>query len=105
MTESPVLTFREACAYLKRGSTWLKGHADEIGAIRDGGRIAFLKSDLDAWFTRHRATPKTEAAPTPITAPRQVRQHDSPLNPVTRLPWGVLPAPAAAPATRRGRAK
>lgn len=69
--DSPVLTLREAGAYLKRGRTWMLAHADEIGVIRDGGRLAFLRADLDGWLARHR-TVKADVIviPTSITTRR-----------------------------------
>lgn len=94
--DSPVLTFKEACAYLKRGSTWLKLHADEIPAVRDGGRIAFLLTDLDAYLARHRTQTQAKQEPTPIRrAAPDTTQHRHATNPVSKAPWTAAPPPRA----------
>lgn len=91
MTASPVLTLREACAYLRRGRTWMKANADAIGVVRDGGPLLFKQADLDAWLERHRVQegPRVvtlPARPAPRTnVPEHLRGR---INPVTRRPYG-----------------
>lgn len=90
-TDSPVMTFREACAYLKRGRTWLKQRADQIGCIRDGGRLAFFRDDLDQWLSSHRSQAVEAPAPavTPIRArPRRVRYEG--VSPISGRPRRVM---------------
>jgi hypothetical protein len=85
---SPLLTFAEAMAYLKRGRSWLKANADRIGVIRDGGKLAFLREDLDRYIASKRVQtePVQPAGPTPIRA-RPAVQHRHKTNPLTGHPW------------------
>jgi excisionase family DNA binding protein len=88
--ESPLLTRAEACAYLKRGRTWLAEHADEIGAVRDGRTVLFRRADLDAWIERHTIRPA--GAPEPMRRARpSVVVPSGRINPISGLPYGVLP--------------
>lgn len=94
---SPILTLREACAYLKRGRSWLLEHADEIGVIRSGagGKLSFRQADLDAWLTSHRVQ-KVAAQPAEPTPIRTVRSSQrTGLNPVTKAAWSGTPAARA----------
>lgn len=86
---SPLLTFAEAMAYLKRGRSWLKANADRIGVIRDGGKLAFLREDLDRYIASKRVQtePVQPAGPTPIRA-RPAVQHRHANNPLTGHSWG-----------------
>lgn len=89
---SPVLTFAEACAYLRRGSSWLKANANRIGVIRDGGKLLFLRSDLDAHLASKRVQTGevAELPPAPIRRSAPVK-HRHALNPVSRRPWDDAP--------------
>jgi hypothetical protein len=92
LIESPILTFAEACAYLRRGSSWLKANANRIGVIRDGGKLLFLRSDLDAYLASKRVQTSDVAQlpPTPIRRSAPVK-HRHALNPVSGRPWPDAP--------------
>lgn len=92
--DSPVLTFKETMAYLKRGSSWLKKNADRIGVVRDGGKLSFLRADLDAYLARNRTQTQPEAAPRSIQSAR--RKHDG----ISVLTGRPFRSPAVA--TQRG---
>ena len=64
--ESPLLTLREACSYLRRGQSWVREHANEIGVIRDGGKLLFLESDLIAWTASHRVQEPSSVVALPV---------------------------------------
>jgi len=44
----PLWTVREVCAYLRRSERWVRGHADELGAIREFGGLRFDPAVLRA---------------------------------------------------------
>lgn len=89
--ESPLLTLKEACSYLRRGQTWVRLHAKEIGVVRDGGMLLFLRADLDRWLERHRVQEPSKVVALPTrpapsaTLPTSLRGR---INPVTRRPYG-----------------
>lgn len=90
---SPLMTAKEAMAYLRKSRAWLTRHADEVGCVRDGGRLYFRLTRLDDWIARHEVVP-----PAAIEDTRRgrsgVRRAPTaglgPTNPVTGLPWGAL---------------
>lgn len=89
--EAMLLTFSEACEYLRVGETWLKQHKNEIGYIGGGKFLRFERAALDAWIARHRTAPRTEDAATPAkVSARPVRlvARSEGTNPVTGKPWG-----------------
>lgn len=91
--QSPLMTAKEAMAYLRKSRAWLTRHADEIGCVRDGGRLYFRITRLDAWIAAHEVVP-----PQPLEgrrrqsrpAPPHPRAGLGPINPVTGLAWGAL---------------
>lgn len=105
MTAEPLLSAREAQAVLGCSRWFLTEHAAELGAVKVGNRLKFTRAGLDAYITR-----QTVKAPEPITAPSTpAPQHRlafvglGPVNPVTRLPWGMSTQGAASPAAGRTR--
>lgn len=75
MTAEPprLLTTPEAMALLRvRSKTWLYARADELGVIRETGRLLFPESDLVAWIERHR-TRTVVSLPTPQPTPQSER--------------------------------
>lgn len=88
--EPALLTFQDACVYLKCGATYLKRHKAEIGYVGGGKFLRFERPSLDAWIAKRRVLPKTDDA-TP--APRQrkplrlLRAPSGRPNPLDGLPW------------------
>jgi hypothetical protein len=90
--ESPVLTAKEAMAFLKRGRTWLTEHADEIGCVRKNGLLYFYVRDLEAWLARD-YRPPTHAQARQSTW--SVLVSGTAINPLTGLPYGTPLEPSA----------
>jgi hypothetical protein len=84
---SPLLTAREAMAYLRCGRSFLHQHADEIGVIRYPGKLLFATADLDRYIASKRVqTPVARPTPTPIRD-RPAAQHRHKNNPLTQRAW------------------
>lgn len=85
--QSPLLTAAESMAYLRKSRAWLTRHADEIGCVRDGGRLYFRLTRLDAWIARHEVVPV--GAPTAMAVERRVsgRAGIGRINPFTGEPY------------------
>lgn len=78
--ESPLLTAREAMAYLRRGRTFMTEHAAELGARRVGSRLMFARTDLDSYLERCRVRSVTlvsEPSPAPIPIVQRAAPSDS----------------------------
>jgi len=92
--ESPVLTAREAAAYLKVARSFLTAHLSEISHTRAGRDLRFMAADLDAYLARGRKHPMVAAEPTPArrSAPPLRPRRDG-INKVTGKPWGYYDAP------------
>lgn len=66
---SPLMTAAEAGAYLRKSRAWVSRHADEIGCVRDGGRLHFRIARLDAWISSH----EVGGAPLRLVEPRRMK--------------------------------
>jgi hypothetical protein len=86
--EPALLTFAEACIYLRCGESYLKQHKAEIGYVGGGKFLRFERAALDAWIARRRVLPKGE---TPELARRSRRpiplRRASGVNPLDGEPW------------------
>lgn len=89
---SPLMTAQEAMSYLRRSRAWLTRHADEIGVVRDGGRLLFYRRDLDAYLARNYVQPKVLRVVdvTPERRPAKRLPKLTGINPVTGVPYGSL---------------
>ena len=87
--QSPLLTAREAMTYLRKSRPWITRHADELGCVRDGGRLYFFQRDLDAYLARCYVRPRAELVPHERRRPVRLVTGAG-TNPVTGLPWGAL---------------
>lgn len=85
--DSPVLTFKEAMAYLKRGETWLRQHKAEIGYVGTG-RPMFERAALDAWLARNRVAPEVEPERAPYQPKPLVFPGSTRINPLDNKPYG-----------------
>ncbi|MDP3561696.1 MAG: helix-turn-helix domain-containing protein [Legionellaceae bacterium] len=48
--KKPLMSVKEVCEYLGKGSTWLDIHKAEIGFTKAGGEIRFKRKDVEAYL-------------------------------------------------------
>lgn len=99
--QSPLLTAQETMSYLRKSRPWLTRHADEIGCVRDGNRLYFRLTRLDAWIERHEVLPPRESKPVGVERRARAVPGLGRINPVTNRPYGAY-GPAFAASTAAG---
>jgi hypothetical protein len=83
---APLLTTKQAAAYLQKDRSWVSRNAAELGASRIGRDLRFALDDLIAYRERSKLA-QPIAEPTPIRAERPRRRTGT--NPFTQRPYGV----------------
>jgi excisionase family DNA binding protein len=83
---SPLLTTKQAAAYLQKDRSWISRHAAELGASRVGRDLRFRLESLDAYVNGAQLR-EPSPEPTPIRAERPRRRTGT--NPFTQRPYGV----------------
>lgn len=46
----PLMTVKEVCEFLGKGSTWLDANKEKIGFTRAGGELRFRRKDVEAYL-------------------------------------------------------
>lgn len=89
--EPMLLTYAEACEYLRVSERWLRDHRGQIGYVGGGNLLRFEKTALDAWIAQNRVGPRAEieaVAPKRARKPVRLLPRREGTNPVTGKPWG-----------------
>jgi hypothetical protein len=95
MTDSPLLTAREAAAILGVCRAFMTAHAAELGGRKVGALLKFRREDIDAYLDRQQITELVAADPAPPTRISAARTYGrGPINPATKRPWGQPLTPA-----------
>lgn len=89
---SPLLTAREAMAFLRCGRTFLTEHRAELGGIKRGGNLMFDRAGLQAYLDRQRIqapdAERVESLTVVAPAPTPIRKYGiGPTNPLTGKAW------------------